>query len=114
MDAVCRSKQLELPLPFWERVGERALVSTRHSYAPLPQPFSQREKGADSISACRLSRSDYYPSILQRSLDDNVRLVAMNDNAALRVCGKRLDCGYQAFNRHAGEAFQAARISTFA
>jgi len=32
-------------LSLWERVGERALkVAPIISYAPLPQPFSQREK----------------------------------------------------------------------
>jgi hypothetical protein len=33
-------------LSLWERVGERALrLAALLSYAPLPRPFSQREKG---------------------------------------------------------------------
>jgi len=39
-------------LSFWERVGERAF-EPRHivNYVPLPQPFSQREKGERARTA---------------------------------------------------------------
>jgi hypothetical protein len=45
----------------WERVGERALrLAPLVNYVPLPQPFSQREKGE--------TNKNNLPSLIQRFL----------------------------------------------
>jgi hypothetical protein len=42
----CHSGTFSNALSLWERVGERVLrIAAITSFAPLPRPFSQREKG---------------------------------------------------------------------
>jgi len=42
----------------WERVGERALGCSHRQLRPLPQPFSQSEKGEKTKINCQLMHDD--------------------------------------------------------
>src|SRR5438270_11639653 len=60
----------------------------------------------------RASCAHIYFSRLQRRNDFDIRLLAISDDAAMRVRGEALDSSYQTFNRRSSEELEIARFAT--
>src|SRR6266705_2216611 len=75
------------PSPSWERVGERDLrFALIISYAPLPQPFSQREKGEKRKNNCHLTRDH---ALVQTFLQFVASFPVRSPIDKLKVCRTR-------------------------
>ena len=60
-----------------------------------------------------LAGDNAYLRRLQRRQDFDICRLAINDDPAVRIGGKALDCSYQTLNRRGGEALEIARFGTF-
>lgn len=66
-----------------------------------------------SSSLTRIGKHTYF-SGLQRRNDFDFSLLAINNDAAIGVRGKALDCSYQTFNGRGREALQASGLTALA